>query len=84
MLRSNTTEQNSSVKYNPFIFQTHTLEAILLLLRDLDEEELHIVHTATHNKLSSYALNNETLMDSQMAETLTNSLHTEKAADIEH
>ena len=58
-----------------FIFQTHTLEAILLLLRDLDEEELHIVHTETHNKLSSYTLTTE---------TLANSLHTEKAADTEH
>uniref|UniRef100_A0A3Q3QRW8 Cilia- and flagella-associated protein 410 n=1 Tax=Monopterus albus TaxID=43700 RepID=A0A3Q3QRW8_MONAL len=34
-------------------FQTHTLDAVLLLLKDLDEEELRIVQTATQNRLKT-------------------------------
>lgn len=56
-------------------FQSHTLDAILLLLRDLDEEELRVVHTATQNRLQTYTVDSETLNDS---------LHTEKSADIQH
>ncbi|CAN9503265.1 unnamed protein product [Ophioblennius macclurei] len=43
----------------------HTLDAILLLLRDLDEDELHIVHTATQNRLQMYTLDSQTLKDSR-------------------
>ncbi|KAM4605369.1 cilia and flagella associated protein 410 [Polymixia lowei] len=57
------------------VLKTHTLEAVLLLLKDLDEEELHIVHTATQNIIQTYTLNTETLRDS---------LQTQKTADIQH
>ncbi|KAK9539336.1 hypothetical protein VZT92_004447 [Zoarces viviparus] len=55
--------------------KTHIVDAVLLLLKDLDEEELHIVHTATQNRLQTYTL------DSEM---LTDSLQTQKTADIQH
>uniref|UniRef100_A0A3Q3MSF7 Cilia and flagella associated protein 410 n=1 Tax=Mastacembelus armatus TaxID=205130 RepID=A0A3Q3MSF7_9TELE len=64
-----TREMKSSMK------KTHTLDAILLLLKDLDEEELHIVHTATQNRLQSYTLDSEMLKDS---------LQTQKTVDIQH
>ncbi|XP_056148947.1 cilia and flagella associated protein 410 isoform X2 [Lampris incognitus] len=38
----------------PVVKKTHTLEAVLLLLKDLDEDELHIIHTATQNRLQTY------------------------------
>lgn len=44
--------------------KSHTLDAILLLLRDLDEEELRVVHTAAQNRLQSYTLDSEILSDS--------------------
>ncbi|XP_071399057.1 cilia and flagella associated protein 410 [Centroberyx affinis] len=59
----------------PSITKAHTLEAVLLLLKDLDEEELHIVHTATQNRLQTYTLDTETLQDS---------LQTQKTADVQH
>lgn len=43
----------------------HTLDAVLLLLRDLDEDELHVVHTATQNRLQMYTLDSQTLKDSR-------------------
>ncbi|XP_061151849.1 cilia and flagella associated protein 410 isoform X1 [Syngnathus typhle] len=55
--------------------KTHTLEAVLLLLRDLDHEELRIVHTETQNRLGTFTLDSlETLRDTQ----------TTKSADIQH
>ncbi|XP_029930554.1 cilia and flagella associated protein 410 [Myripristis murdjan] len=54
--------------------KSHTLEAVLLLLRDLDEEELHVVHTAAQNRLQTYTLHSE---------TLTDSLQTQKTADVQ-
>lgn len=55
--------------------KAHTLDAVLLLLNDLDEEELLVVHTATQNRLQTYTLNSE---------TLNSSLQTQKTADIQH
>lgn len=55
-------------------FQSHTLEAVLLLLKDLDEEELQLVHTATQNMLQSYMADSETFKDS---------LQTQNSADIQ-
>ncbi|XP_053185761.1 cilia and flagella associated protein 410 [Scomber japonicus] len=52
--------------------KTHILDAVLLLLRDLDEEELLVVHTATQNRLQTYTLDSE------------DTLHTQKTADIQH
>nr|XP_043897130.1 cilia and flagella associated protein 410 isoform X1 [Solea senegalensis] len=46
------------------IKKTHTLDAILLLLNDLNEEELRIVHTAAQNRLQTYTLDPETLTES--------------------
>lgn len=56
-------------------FQSHALEAVLLLLKDLDEQELHIVHTAAQNRLQTYTLITNTLEDT--SQTL-------KTADIQH
>ncbi|KAL6104661.1 cfap410 [Pungitius sinensis] len=55
--------------------KTHVVDAILLLLKDLDEEELHIVHTATQNQLQTYMLHSE---------MLTDSLQTQKTVDVQH
>ncbi|KAJ4918632.1 hypothetical protein JOQ06_005107 [Pogonophryne albipinna] len=55
--------------------RTHTLDAVLLLLQDLDEEELRFVHTAATNRLQTYMLDSE---------TLTYSLQTQKSAEIQH
>lgn len=40
-------------------FQSHTLDAVLLLLRDLDEEELQVVHTAAQNQLQTFTVDSE-------------------------
>ncbi|XP_077414364.1 cilia and flagella associated protein 410 [Vanacampus margaritifer] len=55
--------------------KTHTLDAVLLLLRDLDHEELLIVHTETQNRLRTSTLDSlETFRDPQQS----------KSADIQH
>lgn len=54
-------------------FQTNTLDAVLLLLRDLDEEELRVVHTATQNRLQTFTVDSEVF----------DSLQTEKSVDIQ-
>ncbi|KAK5859664.1 hypothetical protein PBY51_021201 [Eleginops maclovinus] len=54
--------------------RTHTLDAVLLLMQDLDEEELRIVQTATENRLQTYMLDSETLTDSRQ---------TQKSAEIQ-
>ncbi|XP_024247962.2 cilia and flagella associated protein 410 [Oncorhynchus tshawytscha] len=40
----------SSPSPRPAARKSHTLEAVLMLLKDLEEEELRIVHTATQNR----------------------------------
>uniref|UniRef100_A0A3Q3JUC3 Cilia and flagella associated protein 410 n=1 Tax=Monopterus albus TaxID=43700 RepID=A0A3Q3JUC3_MONAL len=51
---------------------THTLDAVLLLLKDLDEEELRIVQTATQNRLKTYTLDSEIQMgDGTMSSSIT-------------
>lgn len=50
----------STRETKPVIRKSHTLEAVLLLLKDLDVEELRIVHTAAQNKLSTYTFSSET------------------------
>ncbi|XP_010778639.1 cilia and flagella associated protein 410 [Notothenia coriiceps] len=55
--------------------RTHTLDAVLLLLQDLDEEELRFVHTAATNRLQTYMLDSE---------TLTYSLQTQTSTEIQH
>lgn len=55
--------------------QTHTLDAVLLLLGDMDREELHVVLTATQNRLQAFTLHPETLKDS---------LLTHKTVDAQH
>ncbi|XP_061926264.1 cilia and flagella associated protein 410 [Entelurus aequoreus] len=45
--------------------KTHTLDAVLLLLRDLDPDELRVVHTETQNRLRTCTLDSlDTLRDS--------------------
>lgn len=65
----------STREHRPSLRKSHTLDAILLLLRDLDEEDLRVVHTATQNRLQTYTVDSE---------TFTDSLHTEKSTDIQH
>ncbi|CAL8368752.1 unnamed protein product [Boreogadus saida] len=55
--------------------KTHTLEAVLLLMKDLDEEELQIVHTVALNRLQMYTVGTETLKDT---------MKTEKTTDMQH
>nr|XP_057924397.1 cilia and flagella associated protein 410 [Doryrhamphus excisus]XP_057924398.1 cilia and flagella associated protein 410 [Doryrhamphus excisus] len=51
--------------------RTHTLEAVLLLLRDLDPDELRVVDTETQNRLRTYTMDSmETLRDSQTQKTV--------------
>lgn len=54
-------------------FQSHTLDAILLLLRDLDEEELQVVHTAAQNRLQTFTVDSETF----------DSLQTDKSVEMQ-
>ncbi|KAM9321962.1 cilia and flagella associated protein 410 isoform 2-T2 [Pholidichthys leucotaenia] len=68
-LSSPSTTTNKAMK------KTHTLDAVLLLLRDLDEEELRVVHTATQNRLQTYTLGSETFRESHS---------TQKTTDIQH
>ncbi|XP_061694442.1 cilia and flagella associated protein 410 [Syngnathoides biaculeatus] len=58
----------------PSMKKSHTLDAVLLLLRDLDHEELRVVHIEAQNRLRTCTLNSETLGDSQSS----------KSADIQH
>ncbi|KAK5622781.1 hypothetical protein CRENBAI_024744 [Crenichthys baileyi] len=58
----------------PAMKKTHILDAVLLLLRDLDEEELQVVHTATQNRLQTYTLDSG---DGQRSPA-------QKTADIQH
>ncbi|CAL1580075.1 unnamed protein product [Knipowitschia caucasica] len=44
--------------------KSHTLDAILLLLKDLEENELLVVQTATQNRLHTFMLNSEMMKDS--------------------
>lgn len=68
-LSSPSTRENKPIK------KSHALDAVLLLLKDLDEEELHVVHTATQNRLQMYTLDSERLTKTQQ---------TQKTAEIQH
>uniref|UniRef100_A0A1A8M7T0 Cilia- and flagella-associated protein 410 n=1 Tax=Nothobranchius pienaari TaxID=704102 RepID=A0A1A8M7T0_9TELE len=63
-----------SIIERPTMRKTHTLDAVLLLLKDLDEEELHIVHTATQNRLQTYTLDSGDVQR----------FPAQKTADIQH
>lgn len=54
-------------------FQTNTLDAVLLLLRDLEEDELRVVHTATQNRLQTFTVDSEVF----------DSLQKEKSVDVQ-
>ncbi|XP_061587338.1 cilia and flagella associated protein 410 isoform X2 [Cololabis saira] len=45
-----------STREKPTLKKTHILDAVLLLLRDLDEDELHVVQAAAQNRLQTYTL----------------------------
>lgn len=64
----------STRESQPLMRKSHTLDAILLLLKDLEEDELLVVHTATQNRLQMFTLNSE---------MMKNSLQTQKTEDIE-
>uniref|UniRef100_A0A8C6UJH2 Cilia- and flagella-associated protein 410 n=1 Tax=Neogobius melanostomus TaxID=47308 RepID=A0A8C6UJH2_9GOBI len=64
----------STRENQPLMRKPHTLDAILLLLKDLDEDELLVVHTATQNRLQMFTLNSE---------MMNNSLQTQKNEDID-
>ncbi|KAJ3594622.1 hypothetical protein NHX12_003929 [Muraenolepis orangiensis] len=55
--------------------RTHTLDAVLLLMKDLDGEELQTVHTVAQNRLQMYTVGTETLKDA---------VRTEKTTDMQH
>ncbi|XP_057712444.1 cilia and flagella associated protein 410 [Corythoichthys intestinalis] len=51
--------------------KTHTLDAVLLLLRDLDHEDLRVVHMETQNRLRIYTLDSlKTLQDSEQSQSV--------------
>ncbi|TWW72933.1 hypothetical protein D4764_15G0003270, partial [Takifugu flavidus] len=50
----------STRETKPLLRKSHTLDAVLLLLRDLDEEELQVVHTAAQNRLQTFTVDSET------------------------
>nr|XP_023998882.1 protein C21orf2 [Salvelinus alpinus] len=88
----------SSPSPRPTARKSHTLEAVLMLLKDLEEEELRIVHTATQNRQLrshthpklTHTLQGQTTTDTHTLQgdgtidthTLTNSR--ERTTDIEH
>uniref|UniRef100_A0A3P8VEL4 Cilia and flagella associated protein 410 n=1 Tax=Cynoglossus semilaevis TaxID=244447 RepID=A0A3P8VEL4_CYNSE len=51
-LSSPSTKESKSLRK----VNTHTLDAVLLLLGDMDREELHVVLTATQNRLQAFTL----------------------------
>ncbi|XP_077581280.1 cilia and flagella associated protein 410 isoform X2 [Stigmatopora nigra] len=50
--------------------KTHTLDAVLLLLKDLNHEDLRVVHMETQNRLRIYTLDSlKMLQDSQQSQS---------------
>lgn len=62
-----------TIEWSCMYFQSHTLDAVLLLLRDLDEEELQVVHTAAQNQLQTFTVDSESF----------DSLQTEKSVEMQ-
>lgn len=58
----------STRENQPLVRKSHTLDAILLLLKDLEEDELLVVHTATQNRLQMFTLNSELMKNSLQAQ----------------
>lgn len=58
----------STRESQPLVRKSHTLDAILLLLKDLEEDELLVVHTATQNRLQMFTLNSEMMKNSLQTE----------------
>ncbi|XP_052318709.1 cilia and flagella associated protein 410 [Oncorhynchus keta] len=88
----------SSPSPRPAARKSHTLEAVLMLLKDLEEEELRIVHTATQNRqLRSHThpklthtlqgdgtIDTHTLQGDRTIDTHTLTNSRERTTDIEH
>ncbi|XP_029512951.2 cilia and flagella associated protein 410 [Oncorhynchus nerka] len=88
----------SSPSPRPAARKSHTLEAVLMLLKDLEEEELRIVHTATQNRhLRSHThpklthtlqgdgtIDTHTLQEDGTIDTHTLTNSRERTTDIEH
>ncbi|CAL8346743.1 unnamed protein product [Merluccius merluccius] len=55
--------------------KTHTLEAVLVLMKDLDREELHVVYTVAQNRLQ---------LDRVGTGTLSNAMQAAKTTDMQH
>uniref|UniRef100_A0A3Q3E163 Cilia and flagella associated protein 410 n=1 Tax=Hippocampus comes TaxID=109280 RepID=A0A3Q3E163_HIPCM len=73
---TDTAKENASRSREPLLFfsspneKTHTLDAVLLLLRDLDHEELRIVHVEAQNRLRTFTLDSlETLRNPQASKS---------------
>ncbi|XP_034039733.1 cilia- and flagella-associated protein 410 isoform X2 [Thalassophryne amazonica] len=59
----------STKENKPAVKKRHTLDAVLLLLKDLDEDELQVVYEATRNRLEISTLDSGSLRFTENNET---------------
>ncbi|XP_010865209.1 cilia- and flagella-associated protein 410 isoform X2 [Esox lucius] len=73
----------ASPTLRPAAKKSHTLEAVLMLLKDLEEEELHIVLMATQNRLLTHT-QPELTHSVAITDTHTLTISKESMTDIQH